>query len=139
IVIGFFDEVLRARSLAIYPEQQIAGPVHVRHEDSIAIPRGVEELLLLALLRVLFLLLIAQSDKAIGLAPPFRLIAEFALLIGVGLARGLPISVLQLFQQTRRLARHDDEVRLRLFVGLHRLPTIETGIGSREDGLNASG
>ena len=52
----------------------------------IAILRSVEELILLALFRVL-LLLIAQSDKAVRLAPTFRLIPEFALLIGVRGAR----------------------------------------------------
>jgi hypothetical protein len=113
------------------------GSLEPRRHEQKPVTRSVEELILLALFRVLFL--IAQSDKAVRLAPTFRLIPEFALFIGVRVARGLPVSGLQLFQQTCRLARHDDEVRLGFFVGLHRLPTIESGIGPREDGLNAAG
>src|SRR6266478_2955766 len=92
IVIGFLDQVLGPSSLVVEPHQQINGPLHVGHEHTIGILRGVEELILLALLRVLLLLvLVAQGDKAVGLAPTLRLIAEFALLIGVGLGRRLPV------------------------------------------------
>src|SRR5208337_3148446 len=106
----------------------------------VGILRGVEELILLALGRaLLLLLLVAQGDNAVGLAPTLRVIAEFALLLGVGLGRGLPVGGLQLFQQTRGLAGHDDEVRLGFLVGLHGLPTIETGIGPGENLLDTLG
>src|ERR1700694_1466730 len=119
IVIGFLDQVLRPSPLVVEPHQQIDGPLHVGHEHAIGILWGVEELILLALLRVLLLLvLVAQGDKAVGLGPTLWLITKFALLIGVGLGRGLPVGGLQSFQQTRGLAGHDDEVRLGFFVGL---------------------
>ena len=121
-------------------QKDALGPLHVGHEHAIGILRGFEELILLTLLRVLLLLvLVAQGDKAVSLAPTFRLIAEFALLIGVGLGRALPVGGLQSFQQTRGLAGHDDEVRLGLLVGLDGFPTIEAGIGPRENGLDAFG
>src|SRR5260370_14950879 len=91
IVIGFLDQILRSSSLTIEPNQQINGPLHVGHEHAIGILRGVEELILLALGRalLLLLLLVAQGDNAVGLAPTLRLIAEFALLVGFVLGRWL--------------------------------------------------
>src|SRR5258707_13969430 len=141
IVIGFLDQILRSSSLTIEPNQQIDGPVQVGYKHPVGILRGVEELILLALGRalLLLLLLVAQGDEAVGLAPTLRLIAEFALLIGVSLGRGLPFGGLQLFQQTRGLARYQDESHLGFLVGFDRLPTIETGIGTGEDLLDALG
>jgi hypothetical protein len=139
IVIGFLDQILRPSPLVIEPHQQIQGPVHVGHERAIDILRSVEELILLALFGTVLLLLVAQGDKAVCLTPTLRLVAEFALLVSIGLGPGLPVGGLQLFQQTRGLAGHDDEVRLGFLVGLHGLPAIETGIGPREDRLDAFG
>ncbi len=56
-------------------------------EHPIDILRAVEQLVLLAFGPERVLLLVAQGDKAVGLAPTFRLIAELALLVGI---RALP-------------------------------------------------
>src|SRR6266581_9109346 len=74
-----------------------------------------------------------QCNKAVGLAPTFWLIAELTLLVGIGARRGLPAGALQLRQQTRRFARHDDERCLPFLIGLDCLPTIETSICPGED------
>src|SRR6266568_1581246 len=78
-----------------------------------------------------------QCNKAIGLAPTFRLVAELTLLVGVGARRGLPAGALQLRQQTRRFARHHDERCLSFLVGVDCLPAIETSIRSGEDVYDA--
>ncbi|MHB2007734.1 MAG: hypothetical protein ACYCOX_06765, partial [Acidobacteriaceae bacterium] len=46
---------------------------------------------------------------------------------GVGLRRGLPVSRLQLLDQPRRLARHDDVMPVLLLVGLDRLAAAAIG------------
>src|SRR5437660_7302670 len=115
------------------------GLVHVIHEHPIEVSRAVEQLLALFIALLLLLLLIAQGNKAVRFGPTFGLIPEFTLLISVGLGRGLPVGALQSLQQTRGLARHDDEVRLAFFVCLYGLPAIKTGIRPREDLLNALG
>ncbi len=51
----------------------------------------------------------------------------------IGARRGLPAGALQLRQQTRRFARHDDERCLPFLIGLDCLPTIETSICPGED------
>jgi hypothetical protein len=61
------------------------------------------------------------------------LIPELAFLVGIGLGRELPGGLLQLLYQTTGLAGHDDELATEQFVGLHRFPAVETGIGAGED------
>ncbi len=67
--------------------------------------------------------------------PALRLIAKLALTLGVGAGGPLPIGRFQLIHQAGRLARRDDELRAPLLIGLHRLPTVEAGIGSGVDRL----
>ncbi|MHB1673249.1 MAG: hypothetical protein ACYCSP_03285 [Acidobacteriaceae bacterium] len=72
--------------------------VHVGHEDPVDVSRRIEELVLLRLF-VLFCPRIAQRQEAVGPGPALGLIEKFALLIGVGLRRGFPLSRLQLLDQ----------------------------------------
>jgi hypothetical protein len=139
IVIGLLDQVLRPSPLVVKPHRQINGPVHIGHEPAIDIFRGVEELILLALLGVILLLPVAQSDEAGKRDSNLR--ADTGIRTA-GRRRSCARASSQgsqSVQQTRGLARHQDEAHLGFFVGLHRLPTIETGIGPCEDGLNALG
>src|ERR1035441_3086046 len=92
---------------------------------------------LLRLLRLLFVL-VAQGQKSVVFFPPLRLVLKLALLVGIGLGRGLPVGRAQLLQQTRRLARHQNEFHLPLFVSLHRLPAIETRVCSCQPSLHSS-
>src|SRR6516164_9013605 len=96
IVVGLFDEVFRPGTLPVKPHQQVDGTLHISYEHPVAVLGRVKQLILLALGWDLVLLLIAQGDKAVGLAPAFRLIAELALLVGIGVGRGLPVGGLQL-------------------------------------------
>ena len=84
IVVGFFNQILGS----LEPRQQIDGSIHIGHEHPIGILWRVEQLVLLALrFSGVGLLFITQDDKPVRLAPAFRLIAEFALAVGIG-ARG---------------------------------------------------
>src|SRR6516162_5143665 len=92
--------------LLVNPHQQVDGVPHIGDEDPIGKLRGFEQLVLLGLAGLRFLLLlVAQRQEAIGPAPSLRLIAKFALPVGIGAGRRLPGRRLQLLHQTRRLAR----------------------------------
>src|SRR5262249_46525587 len=85
------------------------------------------------------LLLIAQGNKAVGLTPVLGLIPELALLVGIGLGRGLPVRLLQLLQQRSGLARHEDEASLSFLIRCHGIPAVEASIGTSENLAHASG
>src|SRR5262252_1566341 len=95
VVIGFFDEVLGPSTLVIEPHQPIHGLLQVGHKHPVAVLWAVKQLVLLAFGLALLLLLVAQRNKAVRLAPTRGLIPELALLVGIGLGRSFPSSVLQ--------------------------------------------
>jgi hypothetical protein len=70
-------------------------------------------------------------------APAVGLIAELALPVSVGLWGAFPVRRFQLVHQARRFARRNDELHIRLFVCLHRLGTVEAGIGTGVNRLHA--
>jgi hypothetical protein len=132
IVVGLFYQILGPGALIVEPHQQVDGALHVGHEDPIDILRAVEQLVLLGLGKRI-LLLVAQGNKAVGLAPTFWLIAELTLLIGIGARRGLPTGALQFRQQARGFSRHHDERGPPFLLGLYSLPTIKPSIRPGED------
>src|ERR1035437_4499957 len=81
-------------------------------------------------------LLITRDQEPIRFAPAIRLIPEFALPIGVGPWRPLPICRLHLLHQSRRLAGHDNEPAFHTLVRFHRVPAVETRIGARQQRLH---
>jgi hypothetical protein len=86
-LLASLDQVLRSSPLVVEPHRQIDRIFQIGHEDPVGIPAGLEQLILLglALFHFFRLLLIAQRHEAERLAPSVRLVAEFALGIGVGL------------------------------------------------------
>src|SRR2546430_8855794 len=68
IVVSFLNEVLRPSPLVIEPHQQVNGILQVGHEHSVAVLGTIEQLILLAF-GLALLLLIAQGNKAVRLAP----------------------------------------------------------------------
>ena len=139
IVVRLLDQVLRAAPLVVKPDQEGDGLAQVGHEDSILVRAGFEQLVLLAFLRLLFFagFLVAQGHEPIGLLPPVRLIAKFTLPSRIRLGRRLPLGLTQWLDQPRRLARRNHELGIEFFVGLHRLPAVESCIGPAENLLHA--
>src|SRR5437868_1882049 len=132
IVVSFLNEVLRPSPLVIEPHQQVNGILQVGHEHSVAVLGTIEQLILLAF-GLALLLLIAQGNKAVRLAPALGLIPELTLLVSIGLGGWPPVRLLQLLQQTWRLARHDDEGSFRFLIGCDCLPAIEASVGTSEN------
>jgi hypothetical protein len=130
---GFLHEILCARPLVVEPGPHGDPVAHIRDQHAVAVFRRVEQLILLGLLRHcrFLLLLLAQGDEAVGLPPAFRLISELALAVGIGFGRTRPLGGFQFIDQTRGLARRDNELHACLFVGLDRFGAVKTGIGSR--------
>src|SRR5437868_11940133 len=58
---------------------------------------------------------------------------ELTLLVSIGLGGWLPVRLLQLLQQTWRLARHDDEGSFSFLIGCDCLPAIEASVGTSEN------
>jgi len=83
--------------------------------------------------------MVTQGDKAVGFAPAFRLVPEFALLVGIGFERWFPVGRLQLLHKSRGLARNHDKFCFGFLVGLDGVPAIEPEIGSRVDVPDATG
>src|SRR5690349_2870974 len=139
IVFGFLNEILRACPLVVEPRQHGDPVAHIGDEYAVAVLRRVEQLILLGLLRRcgFLLLLVAQSDEAVGLTPALRLIAELALAVGIGFGRTRPFGGFEFIDQTRGLPRRDNELYACLLISLDRFRTVETGIGSRVHLLHA--
>ena len=139
IVFGFLDEILRTRALIVEPRQQSDPVVHIGDQDAIAVFRRVEQLILFGIFRRRRLLLfdVAQGDEPVRMAPPLRLIPEFALTVGIGLRRTGPLRRFQFVDQPRGLARRDDESGSRLLIRLYGFVAIESGIGTRINRLRA--
>src|SRR5271166_2661303 len=70
------------------------------YKNPIGVLRSLEQLVLLGLflLSGFGFLLIPQSDEPVRASPALRLVPEFALLIGIGAWRALPMRRFQLFQ-----------------------------------------
>src|ERR1700675_2070378 len=99
IVVGFPDQVLRTWAVTVKPDQSINRLVHVGYKNPIGVLRSLEQLVLLGLflLSGFGFLLIPQSDEPVRASPALRLVPEFALLIGIGAWRALPMRRFQLF------------------------------------------
>ena len=106
IVVRLLDQVFRATALVVKPDHEVDGIAEVGHEDPVLVLAGLEQLVLLGLLRLDLLarFLIAQGHEPVFLLPPVRLIAEFTLPSGIRLRRRLPLGLTQLLDQSRRLA-----------------------------------
>src|SRR3984893_7516043 len=128
IIIGFLNQILRARPLIVEPHQQIGGLLHVGDEYTIAVLGRIEQLVLLRFAGWLprGLLPVPHGDEAICFSPSLRLISKLALIIGIGARRSLPVGRFQLIHQPRRFACRDDELYALALVSLDRLPAIET-------------
>jgi hypothetical protein len=128
-----------AANPASEPRQQRDRIPHIGDEHAIAVLRSIEQRILLRLASRarLRLFLVAQGDEPVRFAPAVRLVAELALALGVGLWGPLLVRRFQLIDPARRLARRNDELHTRLFVCLHRLGTVEAGIGMGINGLDA--
>jgi len=92
IVYCFLNQILRRRTLIVEPHQQIDGLTMLVTKNSIRVLRRVEQLILFGLGRGFDLrrLLVAQGNKSVD-RPAFRLIAELALLVGVGTQGAFPL------------------------------------------------
>src|SRR6516164_3220903 len=139
IVFGFFNEILRTRPLVVEPREHGDPAAHIRDEYAVAVLRRVEQLILFGLLRRCWflLLLVAQGDEAESLTPALRLISELALAVGIGFRRTRPLGGFQFIDQTRGLARRDNELYACLLISLDRFGAVEAGIGSRVHLLHA--
>src|SRR6516164_7934742 len=111
IVIGFLDQVLRPRPLAIESHHRVNRRLQIGDEHPIAVFRGVEQLVLLgifAFLRLRFLH-VSQGYESVGLPPSLWLIAKLALAVGIGSWRpGPACSVSQSFPPTLSRASSAD-------------------------------
>src|SRR5450759_1029665 len=87
IVVRLFDQVFRSAALVVKPDHEVDRIFHVGHEYSVSVLAGFEQLVLPAFLPLHFLarFLVAESYKAVGLAPALRLVMEFALPAGIRL------------------------------------------------------
>jgi len=102
IIIGFLNQVLRARPLIVEPYQQIGRLFHVGDEHTIAILGRIEQLVLLGFAGRLRrrLLPVPHGDEAISFSPSLRLISKLALIIGIGARRSLPVGRFQFIHQS---------------------------------------
>jgi hypothetical protein len=82
-------------------------------------------------------LLVAQGHEPIGLAPPVRLVAEFAFRVGIRLGRWLPLGLAQFLDQAGRLKRTDHESSVQGFISLDGFPAVHPRIRPAIDLLDA--
>src|SRR5438105_12920603 len=92
LLVGFFDQILRPRSLSVKPHHRIDRRLEVGHEYPIAVLRRVEQLILLRFAQLLWLrlLLVPQSNEPVRFPPSFRLVAKLALAVGIRARRSGP-------------------------------------------------
>lgn len=81
---------------------------------------------------VFFTVVVTQRHKPELRFPSIRLVAELALLVGIGHRRRLPVRFPQLLQQPRRFPRHHHKPAVPLPISFHRFPAIEPRIGPPE-------
>src|ERR1035437_9217934 len=133
IVVGFLDQVLRARPLVVKPNRPTDRFAQVGHKNAIDVPGRLKQLVLLGFCAMADagVLGVTQGNEPVRSAPILRLIPELRFLVCVRFWRGLPGDQLQLLDQAARLAGHDNELATELLVGLYRLPAVETGIRAK--------
>jgi len=72
IVVRFLKQVFGAATLVVKPDHEVDGLAEVGHEDSILVPAGLEQLVLLGVFRLHFraCFLIAQATNRYALPHP---------------------------------------------------------------------
>src|SRR6516162_784349 len=97
IVVRLFDQVFGAAPLSVKPDHEINGLDEVGDEHPVLVLAGFEQLVLLRLLGFRFLtwFFLAQGYETVWLAPPVRLVAEFAFRLCIRLGRWLPLGLTQ--------------------------------------------
>ena len=95
IVVGFFDQVFGATTLAVEPDHEVDRVTPVGHEDPVFVLAAFEQLVLHGFFRIQFRarFLVAQGHEPVWLAPPVRLVTKFALRVGIRLGPGLPLGL----------------------------------------------